>query len=190
MVAGFRMPQCIEAVPRIPWQEKCRSVYDDSKWYDWAGLNGVGTIRVGDFAGVRRPRNPRSTARALVGSYIELYNSGNLAIADEVIAAEFVDHASPEEQPGPSGVKRMVASFRAAFPDAVVTLNQMVSEGDTVAFRFAIRGTHLGIFGGIPPTGRQITLTGMDFVRVRDGKIVELWSNQDTLGLLRQLGAI
>jgi steroid delta-isomerase-like uncharacterized protein len=128
--------------------------------------------------------------KAIIARYVELYNSGNLAIADEVIAADFVDHTRPEDQPGTSGVKRMVASFRAAFPDAAASVEQMVSEGDTVAFRFTIRGTHRGMFGSLAPTEKRILLTGMDFVRVHDGKIVELWNNQDTLGLLRQLGAI
>jgi steroid delta-isomerase-like uncharacterized protein len=128
--------------------------------------------------------------KALVERYVELYNTGDTAIADEIIAADFVDHTHPEAEPGPAGVKRMVAALRAAFPDARATVEQLVAEGDTVAFRFVLRGTHEGMFGGVAPTGRGITLTGMDFVRIEGGKLAELWSNQDTLGLLRQLGAI
>jgi steroid delta-isomerase-like uncharacterized protein len=129
-------------------------------------------------------------AKALVSRYVELYNTGNVAIADEVIAADFVDHTPPELEPGPESVKRMVADFRAAFPDAHGMIEQVIAEGDVVAFRFVLRGTHRGMFGGIPPTGRRMTLTGMDFVRIADGKFAELWSNQDTLGLLRQLGVM
>jgi steroid delta-isomerase-like uncharacterized protein len=130
--------------------------------------------------------------KALIERYVELYNTGNLGIADEIIAVDFVDHTHPEVEPGPEPVKQMVAGFRAAFPDATVIVEQMIAEGDIVAFRFVGRGTHNGMapFAGLPPTGKQITVTGMDFIRVADGKLVELWSNQDTLGLLRQLGAL
>ncbi len=128
--------------------------------------------------------------KTLVVRYVELYDAGDVAIADEIVAVDFVDHTHPEAEPGPAGVKRMVAALRAAFPDARATVEQLVAEGDTVAFRFVLRGTHHGIFGGIPPTGKSVTLTGMDFIRIADGKLAELWSNQDTLGLLRQLGAI
>ncbi len=128
--------------------------------------------------------------RALVARYVELYATGEVTLADEIIAADFVDHTHPEAAPGPAGVKREVAAFRAAFPDATVTVEQVVSEGDIVAFRFTMRGTQRGPFGAIPPTGKPVTLTGMDFVRIADGKFAELWSNQDTLGLLRQLGAL
>ena len=57
-----------------------------------------------------------------------------------------------------------------------------------MAFRFVLRGTHLGTFAGIPATGKKMTLTGMDFIRITHGKLIELWSNQDTLGWLQQLG--
>jgi len=114
---------------------------------------------------------------------------GEGTLADEIIAADFVDHTHPEAVPGPEGVKREVAAFRAAFPDATVAVEQVIGEGDIVAFRFTIQGTQQGSFGAIAPTGKRVTLTGMDFIRIVDGKLTELWSNQDTLGLLRQLGA-
>src|SRR5947209_1474463 len=64
----------------------------------------------------------------------------------------------------------------------------MIGEGDTVAFRFALRGTHLGTFTGFPPTGKEDVLTGAGFVRIADSKIVELWSIQETLSWAQQLG--
>jgi steroid delta-isomerase-like uncharacterized protein len=85
-------------------------------------------------------------------------------------------------------VKHEVTAFRTAFPDACIRIEDMIGEGETVAFRFILRGTHCGTFAGIPPTGKEVTLTGMDFIRIADGKFVELWSNQDTLGWLQQLG--
>jgi predicted ester cyclase len=126
--------------------------------------------------------------KSLVARYVELYNTGDLAIADEVLAAHFVDYTHPEAQPGPEDVKRMVTQFRLAFPDAYATIEDIICEGDTVAFRFMLSGTQLGQFGSIAPTGKKISWTGMDFVCIADGKIVELWSSQDTLAMLRQLG--
>src|SRR6266496_1269642 len=98
--------------------------------------------------------------KALARRYVELWNTGNLALADEVLALDFVDHTHPELAPGPEAVKHEVAAFRTAFPDAHVTIEQMISEGDTVAFRFVLRGTHQGTFGRFPPTGKEVVLTG------------------------------
>lgn len=126
--------------------------------------------------------------KALVLQYANL--NGNFALLDEILAPHFVDHSHPEFRPGPQDIKQNLSDFHTAFPDASITVENLISEGDTVAFRFILQGTHTGTFAGIPPTGKTIVWTGMDFVRIADGKIVELWSNQDTLGMLRQLGVI
>jgi steroid delta-isomerase-like uncharacterized protein len=126
--------------------------------------------------------------KALVRRYVELYNTGNIALADEVIASDFEDHTHPELRPGPEDVKHEVEAFRAAFPDAYATIEDIISEGDMVAFRFVLRGTHQGSFASLPATGKKVTMTGMDFIRIANGKLAELWSNQDTLGWLQQLG--
>ena len=126
--------------------------------------------------------------KMLVRRYVELYNTGNLALADEVIAPDFVDYTHPELRSGPEDVKNEVTSFRAAFPDAWISIEDIIGEGDTVAFRFVLQGTHQGTFAGLPATGKEVTVTGMDFIRIAEGKLVELWSNQDTLGWLQQLG--
>lgn len=75
----------------------------------------------------------------------------------------------------------MTLATNTGFLDARITIEQMIGEGDTVAFRFVLRGTYLGTFAGFPPTGKEAVLTGADFVRIADGKMVELWSIQDTL---------
>jgi predicted ester cyclase len=71
-----------------------------------------------------------------------------------------------------------------------VTIDDLVAEGDKVAARYKWTGTHQGIFNGIPPTGKRVTITGLDLWRLRDGKCVEHWNQEDNLGLLQQLGAI
>ena len=126
--------------------------------------------------------------KLLVKRYLELWNTGDPAIADEIFAPNYVDHLHPNSEPGPESVKQEVASFRAAFPDVHATIEQMIGEGDIVAFRFVLRGTHQGQFDPFPPTGQEVVLTGMDFVRIVDGKLVELWSSQDTLSWVQQLG--
>ena len=132
---------------------------------------------------------PTESPNSLVCKYIELWNTGNLALADEVLAANFVDHSHPEFPPGPASVKQAVADFRAAFPDAQMTIEHMVCEGDMVALWAVLRGTHQAAFAGFPPTGKQVVLHGMDFFRIVNGKLVELWNCSDTLNWVLQLGA-
>lgn len=86
-------------------------------------------------------------------------------------------------------IERLIGLL-AAFPDVTVTLQDAVAEGDRVAFRSVLQGTHLGDFLGIPPTGRQVTVTLVDVLRVEDGRIAEQWGGPDLYDLLRQLGAV
>ena len=82
----------------------------------------------------------------------------------------------------------MKPATNIGFPDARITVEQMIGEGDTVAFRFVLRGAHLGTFAGFPPTGKEDVLTSANFVRIADGKMVELWSIQETLSWTQRLG--
>ena len=128
--------------------------------------------------------------KAVVRTYLELYASGDLALADRIIAPCFVDHTRPDDTPGSEGVKRMVRVARTAFPDLSVTVERAIAEGDIVAFHFTLTGTHLGVIAGIAPTGKRVTIAGMDFVRVEDGQVTDVWSVQDSLGWLLQVGAV
>lgn len=121
----------------------------------------------------------------------ELFNRGNLAIADELFAPDFVYHdpASHEDWHGPASVKRYAAMLRAAFPDLELTVEDQVADGDRVAYRWTARGTHRGELLGLAPTGQPVALTGIAIMRLAGGQIVELWEHYDTLGLLQQLGA-
>ncbi len=127
--------------------------------------------------------------KALVRRYIRMWETGNVALADEILAAEYRDHTHPGRLPGPETVKQEVLAFRAGFPDASITVEQMIGEADLVAVRFTLRATHRGTFAGFAPTGKEVVLTGVDFIRIADGKMVELWSCQETLGWVLQLGA-
>ena len=120
----------------------------------------------------------------------EVLNGGKLSVLDTLIGAAYVDHnPSPGQPAGAAGVKGKVETLRAAFPDVRFALEDVVAEGDLVAARYSWRGTHKGeAYLGIPPSGKSIFVRGMDFYRLRDGKIVEHWDNIDELGMLSQLG--
>ena len=120
----------------------------------------------------------------------EVWNAGKLALLDTLIGAAYVEHNPVPDQPsGAAGVKGRVETLREAFPDLRFTLEELVAEGDLVAARYSWRGTHKGeAFLGIPPSGKGILVRGMDFFRLREGRIVEHWDNVDELGMLTQLG--
>ena len=130
--------------------------------------------------------------KEVVRRYIEeIFNRGNLMAADVVLAPSFVDHnPAPGQAAGIEGTIEFAREFRRSFPDLHVDIEDMVAEGDRVAVRSSIHGTHQGEFRGIPPTGSRVSWQAMAFFRLADGKIVERWSNQDYLGLLQQLGAL
>lgn len=120
----------------------------------------------------------------------EAWNRGHLALADELYPQDYVLHYLPTPVYGAEGLKQFVRTYRAAFPDLHVTIEDMMAAGDKVVWRFTIRGTHRGDFQGIAPTGRPITVTGIVYSRFDGGKWVEDWANADALGMLQQLGVI
>jgi steroid delta-isomerase-like uncharacterized protein len=120
----------------------------------------------------------------------EVYNQGNLAMADELSASDLVIHLTLQEIHGREGAKQYVAALRAAFPDLHITIEDQIAEGDRVMTRWTARGTHTGEFQGILPTGKQIRMAGTDIDRIADGKTVECWILVDELSMMQQLGAI
>ena len=110
-------------------------------------------------------------------------------VVDDYFAPEFVSHNNPPGfPPGVEGVKRFFSMFRDAFPDVEVEIDEIVVEGDRVAVATTFTGTHQGELMGVGPTGRRVSVTGIDIVRVADGKIVEHRGLTDIVGLMRQLG--
>ena len=123
--------------------------------------------------------------------YEELFNKGNLAIADELIAPDFLNHeAPPGSNRGPESMRRLITMLHTAFPDVHYTIEEMLAEGDMVSCRMIMNGTHQGSFMGIAPTGRSVRQAQMHFVRFRNGKVIEHWAVRDDLGLMRQLDVI
>lgn len=130
--------------------------------------------------------------KALVRRYYEdLWNRWDLAVADEIIAPDIAFRGSLGiAVEGREGFKRYVATVRAAFPDFHNRMDDLIAEGDKVVARLTYTGTHQGELFGIAPTGRRVTYAGIAVFRIAAGKITEGWVLGDTLGLLRQLGAI
>jgi len=120
----------------------------------------------------------------------EVWNKGDLAAVDEVMATDYVLHVPGQEIKGPEGFKEYVTMARTAFPDFHMTIEDMVAEGDKVAFRFTWRGTHKGEIMGIAPTGKQVTVTSIGINRFAGGKEVEARASMDQLGMLQQLGVV
>jgi steroid delta-isomerase-like uncharacterized protein len=117
--------------------------------------------------------------------YDEVLNGANLAVADDIVAADFAING---DQVGREGIKQAAAWLRSIFPDLRVTVEDVVAEGDRVVTRFTARATHRAPFMGIPATGRTVTMTGIHVDRVADGWIAERWETVDLFGLMRQLG--
>jgi steroid delta-isomerase-like uncharacterized protein len=129
--------------------------------------------------------------KAVLTRFVEFINTGNTAIADEVVAPDFLERDPfPGQQPGREGLKAVILMFHAAFPDLEWVVDEMVAEREMVASRFTWRGTHRGSFLGVPATGKQVTVTGMVFDRVVGGQLVESQILTDTLSLLTQLGVM
>jgi len=129
--------------------------------------------------------------RILRRFFEELFNTGDLSIADEIVALDYVNHNTiPGEPSGREGLKAFVTLLRTAFPDIRFTIDDQLAEGDKVAPRLHFTGTHRGEFAGVPATGKPVTATAINLQRVADGQIQETWLDWDALGLMQQLGAV
>jgi steroid delta-isomerase-like uncharacterized protein len=130
---------------------------------------------------------PQPMPKAIVNwLFAECLNEGDLSVADQLVSPDFTGPAGK----GPEGFKAMISPLRQGFPDLRFIIQDMVAEGTRVVVRWTSQGTHRGMFAGRAPTGRQVSNEGIGIYRVEDGKIVELWSQVDRLGVLQQLGAV
>src|SRR5687768_3370414 len=122
----------------------------------------------------------------------ELFNAGNLEVADEIVAPDHVNHdpTLPDIPPGPEGQKQIVNLYRGAFTNAHISVEDQLAEGDRVVTRWTGSGTHQGELMGVAPTGNQVRVTGITINRLSGAKIAESWTNYDALGMMRQIGAI
>lgn len=129
--------------------------------------------------------------KAFYRRYIEeFWNKGNLSFADENFALNIVIHEPlPTGSPKIENLKARATIHRVAFPDVYFAVEDIIAEGDKVAARLTISGTHKGKFMDIAPTWKQVTIREIEFARIEGGKLVELWPLIDTLGMMQQIGA-
>jgi predicted ester cyclase len=127
-----------------------------------------------------------------VRRYVEEFvDRSNFDLSEEIFAPNFVRYdAGPDQVSRVEDLKHFFAMLHSGFPGFQSTIEDLLSEGDKVALRFTFRGVHQGEFMGIAPTGKEVTMSGIDILRIADGKLVEMWNQEDVLGMMRQLGAI
>jgi steroid delta-isomerase-like uncharacterized protein len=122
--------------------------------------------------------------------YEEVFNQKKLGAVDELCAPEFVDHnPAPGQTPGVQGLKDWMQQYFQAFPDLKATVHEMVAEGDLVVTRVTCQGTHKGTIAGAAPTGRNVTFTALDMVRIKNGRATEVWHEGNDVAVLMELGA-
>jgi steroid delta-isomerase-like uncharacterized protein len=121
--------------------------------------------------------------------YLELWNEGNFDVIEEAVSEDVVAHDIVHgELHGPDEIREVIAAFREAFPDLEMTIEDQVGEGDFVVTRYSITGTHSGELDGMPPTGKRLTITGVNVARWSDIRIVEAWETWDALAFVQGLG--
>ncbi len=139
--------------------------------------------------GLRGAASTPAANEALMRRFIdEVWNKGNLDLADEFFHPEATSPSAAALPPGGAGVKVIASMFRSAFPDYWMTIDYLVADEEKVAARFSQGGTHQGDLFGIPATGKSVKFTEMGILRIADGKVVESWYDVDMAGLMQQLG--
>lgn len=130
--------------------------------------------------------------KAIANRFAQVWAAGGLHIVDELAAPDIVVSypMPPEPLRGAEAFKGFLTDLVAGLPDASVTVDDMVAEGDKVACRWTLRGTHDGPLFGFPATGRPVEISGFTFYSIADGKVVEETGAGNTLGLLQQIGAV
>ena len=128
--------------------------------------------------------------KALARKFFRMFETGDLGMAGEIVAADYYNHDAPDPNIGLEGVKAGVTGFKNALPDARLKIAFQIAEGNKVATRYSWSGTHLGEFYGIPATGKHVSWTATVTFRITDGKIHEAWEDRDLLGALQQLGVV
>jgi steroid delta-isomerase-like uncharacterized protein len=131
-------------------------------------------------------------AKKIVRRAIEEPWRGSFEVIDELLAPGYIGHDPSQREPirGIDGAKANYQQYIDAFAGAQITVDEQIAEGDIVATRWTGRGTHTGEIAGISGTGKDVTVSGITISKLENGKIVEEWTNWDTLGMLVQIGAV
>jgi steroid delta-isomerase-like uncharacterized protein len=129
--------------------------------------------------------------KQLVSQFFEAFDRQDTEVMDQLVSSgNYSVHFSGIPPMDWNGTKQFSAAFYSAFPDLRHNIVDMVAEGDKVAVRLNVTGTHKGELQGIPPTGKKVSFNATDFITLMDGKVAEEWVNADIMGLMQQIGAI
>ncbi|MCB9076356.1 MAG: ester cyclase [Anaerolineaceae bacterium] len=129
--------------------------------------------------------------KAVAQKLYDVINSNALDSLDALIAVNVNDHnPSPGVAPGLAGTKQTLSMYHAVFSDLRVTAEDMIADGDKVVVRLTMTGTHTGEFMGLPPTGKPVTMSGIEMFRLAGGQIAERWAEFDMMSLMQQLGVM
>lgn len=127
--------------------------------------------------------------RTAVETFYQAFE-GRPDLLDDAVTEDWQDiPLAPHQQPGREGMKPLIAGFKAAFPDAKVTIHEIIGSGGRIAVRASISGTHLGEWFGIAPTGKSFEMPIHEFHHIAGGKLTHTWHLEDWLGWLSQVGA-
>jgi steroid delta-isomerase-like uncharacterized protein len=127
----------------------------------------------------------------IITRFEHAFRAGEEGIFDELCDPGLVDHnPASDAEPTLAGFKQKVAGFKAIFPDITEDLQDIIASGDTVATRWVVTGSQQQEFMGIPASGQTIRVEGMNFYRLKDGRVTDIWTQFDGVAMMQQLGAI
>jgi len=122
--------------------------------------------------------------------YDEAISSGIYDVIDELVAPDYVSHGLPTSLNGPQGFRKNIETFRSAFPDLYMLVEEQIADGDRVSNQGYITGTHRAEFLGVPASGQQIKVNVISIWRFEDSKVAESWTQIDLMSLMQQIGAV
>ncbi len=126
--------------------------------------------------------------KELVRRWFEALTKHDVDSMVSMVADDFINNSSTNQ--GKDGVRAEVEYWLAAFPDASVSIEELIAEGNRVVARLSVTGTHGGAFLGVEPTGKRISVQEIDIARIENDRIAEVWAAPDVFGMLSQLGAL
>ncbi len=129
----------------------------------------------------------RQHIETVVRRWTEAIVTGRLDIFKELLAEDVVDRSGSKPVSGVEPIAARAGAVRAAFADIQIAVDELIDGGEAIAWRWTMTGTHVGPFAGLAPTNRQATLRGVNFQRLRGGRIVEHWTLVDVFGAVQGL---
>lgn len=128
--------------------------------------------------------------KQVIHQVFESYNQQNMEKAEKLYSPKHIFHFPGAPPMDWNSHKQFIVGLSKAFPDLHFKVEDILTEGDKVAYRLTVSGTHKGEFQGIPPTDRKVSFTSTGISNIVDGKVAEDWVDADTMGLMQQLGVI